>query len=219
MPPSLLSRLSIVRGRLDRIEEVSLTCGGNTNPEALSVSGNGVILPRLKWMTVTSGCDNDGPVDSTLIECFLDVFSHLHSLIMDDHLLLILKLTPQLITLGFEWNHLFTPLRPQFIVHSLFVEMSEIMRVGDGDSYAILPCLKKLELDMEEVNLTSVPFLDTNDFVDMISCDVKCGFYLPFQDEDGVEFLARLRDDGLDICLGIHDHEYDRQTYIGPDDD
>ncbi|PBK59695.1 hypothetical protein ARMSODRAFT_982887 [Armillaria solidipes] len=187
-----------------------------------------LVVPSLTWMTLTS-------VESyRVIMCPRDALSHLYSLvvrshcslttltfidaILDENLIPILRLSPQLISLCFECKQ---PSRESdATLRSLFVDMSETIRVGDALHYTLLPCLKRLEFTLYNVEYYAVKYLDV-EFVDMVvSRRVPLGsqrleilrilvegraFQVPFTDNGGLEKLQRLRDDGLDLQLDLDD--------------
>ncbi|KAG7441779.1 uncharacterized protein BT62DRAFT_1011074 [Guyanagaster necrorhizus] len=196
-----------------------------------------IVLPALKEMTLTSGCPNYHTVSSEPIICPEDALSHLHALIirsqcsltvlrfvdatMDDNLIPILQLSPQLVTLVFEYNAWSST--PDNIMETFVLKMSEITRVGAETYPVLLPCLKELEFYVDDIEFESVDFLNT-DFVDMISSRLVVqqggqilkslvvvvigrAFYVPFQHQGGIQALERLRDNGLDLHLDLDDYE------------
>ncbi|KAK0221293.1 hypothetical protein IW262DRAFT_890077 [Armillaria fumosa] len=190
-----------------------------------------LVLPGLTRMTLASvkSCDNG-------IMCPRDALSHLHNLIvrsqcslttlilvdaiMDENLLHILRLSPQLMSLCFECKQ--PSEDSDATIKSLFLDMSETSHVGDALHHTLLPRLKILEFVLYNVEFDSVNYLDV-EFVEMvlsrrgpvstqrleilrIAVEGR-GIYLPFKDDGslGLEKIKRLRDDGLDLQLDLDD--------------
>ncbi|SJL16965.1 uncharacterized protein ARMOST_20502 [Armillaria ostoyae] len=322
--PSFLSRLSLVRGRVDRLEDVYLTCIPNampgtmnafeiapklqtfeligmhaeadipfpeenllffsdarplpdhdTVPKYLDIIASapdlfdfsyhhysstipelpGLYHPQIVHQSLQTLSTSLGPLIDSLvvpgllemtsashprvgmpIMCPRDTLSHIYSLvvrshcsltiltfvdtIMDDNLLPILRLSPQLISLSFECNQ--PSSESDTTMKSLFLDMSETVRVEDAFHHTLLPRLECLEFKLHNVEFDAVNYLHV-EFVEMIvSRRVPLGsqmleilgievkgrdFCLPFTGNGGLEKLQRLRDDGLELHLDLHDWE------------
>ncbi|KAK0447553.1 hypothetical protein EV421DRAFT_147831 [Armillaria borealis] len=226
IPESVGSQLPIVR---------------NTSIQSLSASlGNflsSLDLPALTSMTVTSGCDIPEYYD--VIPCPDDALLGLHALIshsscsltvlhlvdvpiIDNRLLSILQLTPQLRTFTIEYHFYTSPasIRDDEALGHLFHQMAETQVVGKNRNHVLVPSLKKLAIITCEVDCISVGFL-RDEFVDMInsrrmfgrSSAFEClyirisgrGWDLPFFRSGGLETLEALEDDGLHVTVTFDD--------------
>ncbi|PBK84984.1 hypothetical protein ARMGADRAFT_1087890 [Armillaria gallica] len=149
--------------------------------------------------------------------CSLTILTFIDA-IMDENLLPILQLSPQLISLRFECKQLSR--ESDATLKSLFLVMSETIHVGDTLHNTLLPCLKRLEFMLYNVEYHAVKHLDV-EFVDMVvSRCVPLGsqrleflqilvegraFQVPFTENDDLERLNRTRDDRLDLHLDLDD--------------
>ncbi|KAK0429906.1 hypothetical protein EV421DRAFT_1913785 [Armillaria borealis] len=98
--------------------------------------------------------------------------------------------------------------------------MKETIRVGYALHHTLLPCLKYLEIVLQNVEFDTVSYLDV-DFVQMVVsrraplCSQMLeslriavkgrAFEVPFSNNDGLEELKRLEDSGLDLQLDLDD--------------
>ncbi|PBK96271.1 hypothetical protein ARMGADRAFT_1077763 [Armillaria gallica] len=337
--PSSLHRLSLVRGRIDRVEDVYLTCAPNAMPGAmhtfeiapklktldltgmhaeahipfpaenlvifsdarrlpehdtvpkyldiiasapnllefmyhhhsvvpqspgpyhpqivhqslqtLSASLGGLlcslVLPALTQMTLASI-----KAEEDVMVCPVDALFHLYDLvvrshcslttltfidaIMDEDLLPILQLSPQLVSLSFQDKQ--SSRASDTTMVSLFIDMTETVRVGDALHHTLLPCLKELEILLDNVEFDRVKYLDV-DFVEMIVSQrillcsrmleylridvIGRAFEVPISKNGGLEELKRLGDNGLDLQLDLADWD-ERVLQVSalphtPDDD
>ncbi len=140
-----------------------------------------LVVPGLTWMT-------SGSVESNrIIMCPRDTLSHLYILvirshcsltiltfidaIMDENLIPILQLSPQLISLHFKCKQLSR--ESDATLKSLFLDRSETIHVGDTLHNTLLPCLKCLEFMLYNVEYHAVKYLDVK-FVDMVFPSMFC---------------------------------------------
>ncbi|SJL13360.1 uncharacterized protein ARMOST_16802 [Armillaria ostoyae] len=166
--------------------------------------------------------------------CTRDALFHLHNLVvrsncslttltfigatLDENLLPILRLSPQLVSLSFQdkqWSR-----DSVATMESLLLVMRETIRVGDALHHTLLPCLKHLEIVLQNVEFDTASYLDV-DFVQMaVSPRAPLGsqmleslrvvvegraFEVPFRNNGGLEELKRLGDGGLDLQLDLDD--------------
>ncbi|PBK61540.1 hypothetical protein ARMSODRAFT_662757 [Armillaria solidipes] len=188
-----------------------------------------LVVPALTQMTLASVKSEED-----LMVCPRDALFHLHDLVarshcslttltfidatMDGNLIPILRLSPQLVSLSFQEKQ--SSRESDATMESLFIDMTETVRVGDTLHHTLLPCLKHLEFVLDDVEFDRVNYLDV-DFVEMIvSRRVPLGsqmleflrivvvgraFEVPISDNGGLEELKRLGDNGLDLQLDIAD--------------
>ncbi|PBK59089.1 hypothetical protein ARMSODRAFT_1027713 [Armillaria solidipes] len=188
-----------------------------------------LVVPTLTQMTLASVKSEED-----LMVCPRDALFHLHGLVarshcslttltfidatMDENLLPILRLSPQLVSLSFQEKQ--SSRESDATMESLFIDMTETVRVGDTLHHTLLPCLKHLEFVLDDVEFDRVNYLNV-DFVEMIvSRRVPLGsqmleflrivvvgraFEVPISDNGGLEELKHLGDNGLDLQLDIAD--------------
>ncbi|KAK0438480.1 hypothetical protein EV421DRAFT_1738530 [Armillaria borealis] len=188
-----------------------------------------LMVPSLTQMTLASVKSEED-----LMVCPRDALFHLHDLVarshcslttltfidatMDENLLPILRLSPQLVSLSFQEKQ--SSRESDATMESLFIDMTETIHVGDTLHHTLLPCLTHLEFVLDDVEFDRVNYLDV-DFVEMIvSRRVPLGsqmleflriivvgraFEVPISDNGGLEELKRLGDNGLDLQLDLAD--------------
>ncbi|PBK94154.1 hypothetical protein ARMGADRAFT_1079634 [Armillaria gallica] len=209
-------------------------------PENVASLGNflsSLDLPVLTSMTVTPGCDIAEYYD--VIPCPNDALLGLHAFInhsgcsltvlhlidvpvIDNRLLSILQLIPQLRTFTVEYQFYTIPasIRDDEALKHLFRQMAETKVVGKFRNHVLVPSLTKLAIIAFEIDCISVGFL-RDDFVDMISSRrmfgpssaFEClhikisgwGWHLPFFQSGGIEALEALEDDGLRVTVILDD--------------
>ncbi|KAK0468758.1 hypothetical protein IW261DRAFT_1016755 [Armillaria novae-zelandiae] len=215
----------------------------NTSIRSLSASLAKFIssldLPALNRMTVRSGLDITGNPDFAEIACPEDALSGLHVLItrsgcsltvlhlidvptMDDQLLSILRLTPQLLALTIELR-VFTLTSSSLNsakLQDIFRHMAENQGEGTDKKYILIPSLKKMAIIIRELNFMTIEFLDDG-FVDMVISRGASGrssvfeglsvivsgreCHVPFVYTPARETLEALVEDGLRLQLIVND--------------
>ncbi|PBK59634.1 hypothetical protein ARMSODRAFT_1090706 [Armillaria solidipes] len=188
-----------------------------------------LVVPALTQMTLASiKSEHDVTVYPR------DAFFHLHNLIvrsqcslttltfidatMDENLLPILRLSPQLVSLSFQDKHWSRD--SVATMESLLLDMKETIHVGDALHHTLIPCLKHLAIVLQNVEFDTVSYLDVY-FVQMVvlrraplglqmleSLRVVVegrAFEVPFSNNGGLEELKRLGDGGLDLQLDLDD--------------
>ncbi|KAK0243539.1 hypothetical protein EDD85DRAFT_988075 [Armillaria nabsnona] len=217
----------------------------NTSLQSLSASLgnflNSLDVPSLNHMTVTSGCDfiqnpkYHGiicPADSLLglhnlimrSRCSLTVLHLIDVPMMDDRILYIIQLTPQLLifTIEHQSYRLTLPTgNSEACMERLFREMTKTQSVGNYRNHDLVPSLQKLAVTVREVD-GPVPFLDDN-FVGMVCSrrrlrclsafvDLRvlvsgrfCHSHVPLLQTDGLFKLDALVKDDFRLKLRFHD--------------
>lgn len=154
--------------------------------------------------------------------CSLTILHLIDVPIIDNRLLSILQLTPQLRTFTVEYQFYTSPasIRDDEALKHLFRQMAETKVVGKIHNHVLVPSLTKLAIIAYEIDCVSVGFL-RDDFVDMISSRCmfrrssafEClhiriprrGWHLPFIQSGGIEALEALEDDSLRVTVVLDD--------------
>ncbi|KAK0501999.1 hypothetical protein EDD18DRAFT_1346559 [Armillaria luteobubalina] len=199
----------------------------------LSASLGGLIcslkLPALTEVTLASARAGED-----VVACPIDALFHLRGLVersrcslttlsfidavTDEILLPILQLCPQLVSLCFSDNQ--SSRASDGMMESLFIDMTETASIGDAVHHTLLPCLKELEILLDNVEDDCAWYLNVN-FVEMIVSRraplgsqmleylridvIGRGFKVPICYDGGLEELNRLSDNGLELSLDIAD--------------
>ncbi|KAK0184426.1 hypothetical protein F5146DRAFT_1006432 [Armillaria mellea] len=198
------------------------------------------VVPESPWSISSSDrtpiTSNTLSSDEDAIACPRDALFHLHNLVlrsqcslttlsfidatMDDNLLPILQLSPQLVSLSFEdreWTG-----DSDAAMQSIFIAMAETIQVGEAVHHTLIPILKNLEIVLQKVEFDSVGYLDMG-FVEMIvgrrdppglqvleSLRILVegrDFGVGLSDDGGLEELKRLGEGGLHLHLDLDDWE------------
>ncbi|PBK84909.1 hypothetical protein ARMGADRAFT_1067202 [Armillaria gallica] len=284
--PSFLPRLSLVRGRIDRVEDVYLTCAPNAMRGAMDTFA---IAPKLKTLDLT-GMHAEAHIpfpaenlvkfsdarrlpEHDTVPKYLDTIAsapmeftyHHHSVVPQSpgpyHPQIVHQSLQTLsASLGGLLCSLVLPALTQMTLASvkaeedvmdkessrasdttmvsLFIDMTKTVHVGDALHHTLLPCLKELEILLDNVEFDRVKYLDV-DFVEMIVsrralyCSqmleylridvIGRAFEVPISGNGGLEELKRLGDNGLDFQLDLADWD-ERVLQVSalprtPDDD
>ncbi|KAK0486744.1 hypothetical protein EDD18DRAFT_1466819 [Armillaria luteobubalina] len=136
---------------------------------------------------------------------------------MDENLLPILQLSPQLVSLCFKdklWSGDSVP-----TMESLIIKMTEAIHVGDSLHHMLIPCLEHLEIVLQNIEFDIINYLDVS-FVEMVVSrrDSPASqmleslrivvegrdFTVPFNNNSGLNELKRLGEGGLHLHLDLY---------------